>query len=107
MVSTDEVTAWALALPNVVQLPHFEKTSFRIKKKIFATLDSKKRKLMVVLSAVDQSVFIAFDSAIIYPVPGAWGKQGCTFIELSKVRKSIAKDALRTAHQYLLGKMKR
>lgn len=98
MVTTQEVEAWALALPEAVQQPHFEKTSFRIRKKIFATLDIAGQKAVVKLSATDQSVFSKYDDSIIYPVPGAWGKQGWTMIELKKVRKSMFKDALHTAY---------
>lgn len=53
---------------------------------------------MVKLTPEDQSVFCAFDTAVIYPVPGGWGKKGATFIELKKVRKSLLKDALTVAY---------
>jgi len=99
MVSIDEVTTWALAFPEATQQPHFEKNSFRVKKKIFATLDVRSQKAVVKLSEIDQSVFVAYDKTIIYPVPGAWGKQGWTIIELKKVRKTMFKDALRTSYR--------
>lgn len=98
MVSTNEVTAWALAYPESVQLPHFEKISFRVNKKIFATLDIPKQRAVLKLSEVDQSVFCAYDKTILYPVPGAWGKQGWTIVELKKVRKAMFKDALQLAY---------
>ncbi|HEY5748566.1 MAG TPA: MmcQ/YjbR family DNA-binding protein [Chryseolinea sp.] len=98
MVTLQEVEAWALALPEAEQQPHFEKASFRVKKKIFATLDTVKKKAVVKLSAVDQSVFSKYDPAVIYPVPGAWGRQGWTAIELNKVRKTMFKDALYTSY---------
>ena len=43
--------------------------------------------MMVKLSVIDQSVFCAFDETIIYPVPGGWGRQGATMINLKKVKK--------------------
>jgi hypothetical protein len=49
---------------------------------------------MVKLSLVEQSVFCDIDRDIIYPVPGGWGKQGATFIELTKVKKQIVEEAL-------------
>ena len=98
MVSVSEATAWALSFPEVIQLPHFERTSFRVRKKIFATLDTVDQKVVVKLSEVDQSVFSDYDSLYIYPVPGAWGKHGATVIELKKVRKAMFKDALQTAY---------
>jgi predicted DNA-binding protein (MmcQ/YjbR family) len=98
MVSTNEVTAWALAYPESVQLPHFEKTSFRVNKKIFATLDTTKQRAVLKLSEVDQSVFCDYDKTIMYPVPGAWGKQGWTIVELKKIRKAMFRDALQQAY---------
>jgi hypothetical protein len=40
------------------------------------------------LSLVDQSVFCAIKPAIIYPVPGGWGRMGFTFVTL-KSKESI------------------
>ncbi len=97
MISNADVENMALSFPETDAHPHFHKTAYRVKKKIFATLDKEKRLLMVRLTPADQSVFCAWNKAIIYPVPGAWGRGGDTFIELKKVPKSICIDALRTA----------
>lgn len=98
MVSIGEAKEWALALPEAVEQQHFEKTSFRVKKKIFATLDIVNERAVVKLSDIDQSVFCKYDPRIIYPVPGAWGRQGWTIVELGKVRKTMFKDALRSGY---------
>lgn len=98
MVSIATVSKLALSFPETDAHPHFDKTAFRVKKKIFATLDEKNNRVMVKLSLTDQSVFCAFDSAIIYPVPGGWGRSGATYIELKKVRKAMFADALTTAY---------
>ena len=98
MVSPDAVRKFALSFPEAEEKPHFEKESFRVKNKIFATLDAKKNQCVIKLSAVDQSVFCAFDKTIIYPVKGAWGKQGWTIIELKKVKMDLFKDALTTSY---------
>ena len=42
MVSIKNVRDMALAFDDVVEMPHFEKTSFRVNKKIFLTIDEKK-----------------------------------------------------------------
>lgn len=108
MVTEQIFRKLALALEGAEELPHFEKTSFRIKKKIFATLDTKTRKATVKLSAVDQSVFSAFDATVIYPVPNAWGKQGWTIVELGTVRKDMLADILSCAYtQVASAKVKR
>ncbi len=98
MVTFDIFRKQALSLPEVTEEPHFEKTSFRIKKKIFATYDSKLKRACVKLSEIDQNVFSTADKAIIFPVDNKWGKQGWTIIEMTRVRKSLFTDALTTAY---------
>jgi hypothetical protein len=97
MISIEQVRKAALSLPETVEKPHFHLTSFRIKNKIFATIHADKNYVMVKLSAIDQSTFCAYDKEVIFPVPGGWGKNGATFINLKKVKKSMLLDALSTA----------
>ena len=96
----------ALALPGAIELPHFERASFRVNKRIFATLDEKKKIAVLMFSPIEQSVFCAFDKTVIYPVPGAWGTKGCTYIDLKKIKKNMLKDALACAYNNILAKKK-
>lgn len=98
MVSIDLFRKIALSLPEASEEPHFEKTSFRIKKKIFATYNAKENRACVKLSAIDQNVFSATNKSIIYPVDNKWGKQGWTLIDLKNVHESVFTDALTTAY---------
>lgn len=98
MVSIAEYIALASAFESSSEEPHFEKTSFRINKKIYTTLDISNRRACVKLSEIDQSAFGAYDSSIIYPIPNKWGKMGWTFIELDKVNQEVLKDALICAY---------
>ena len=41
MVTVGTFRQMALSLPGAVELPHFDRASFRVNKKIFATLDEK------------------------------------------------------------------
>jgi predicted DNA-binding protein (MmcQ/YjbR family) len=88
----------ALSFPETTEEPHFEKTSFRVKKKIFATYDNKSNRTCIKLSEIDQNVFSASDKTMIFPVDNKWGKQGWTIIEMSKVHKDLFVDALTTAY---------
>jgi predicted DNA-binding protein (MmcQ/YjbR family) len=88
----------ALSFSGVEEQPHFEKTSFRVKKKIFATHAQDSHIICVKLSQIDQSVFCAFDKTVIYPVDNKWGKQGWTLVDLKKIRKDMLKDILTTAY---------
>jgi predicted DNA-binding protein (MmcQ/YjbR family) len=98
MISLSTFRKMALAFDEAVEQPHWEKASFRVKKKIFATLDQKKHRAVLKLSAIDQSVFCAYDNTVIYPVQGGWGKQGWTIVELKKVKAAVCKDALITSY---------
>jgi len=98
MVSVEALRKFALSFEETEEVPHFERTSFRVKKKIFATLDLKNNLACLMLSEVDQSVFCAFDKTIIYPVPNKWGKQGATYVDLKKVRLDLFKDVLTCAY---------
>ena len=98
MITIEEIRSYITYLPETEEHPHFEKVSFRIKKKIFTTIDTKKGVLVAKLTLADQSVFSAFDKAIIYPVPGAWGKHGWTMINMKQVRKNMCKDVIQCAY---------
>ena len=98
MVAIDTFRKIALSFPEVTEEPHFEKTSFRVKKKIFATYDDKKKRACIKLSQIDQNIFSAADKTIIFPVDNKWGKQGWTLIEMNKVRKDLFIDSLMTAY---------
>jgi len=100
MVSLEAARKIALSMPDAEEFDHFGRPAFRIKKKrIFATLWPLENRMMVKLSPIDQSVFNAFDSSIFYPVPNKWGLKGATFVDLSKVRPDMLKDAINTAWQ--------
>ena len=71
MVSIDTVRKLALSFPETDEHPHFNRKAFRVKKRIFATLSEKDMTVSLKLTVLDQSVFCAFDSSVIYPVPGA------------------------------------
>lgn len=88
----------ALSFPESAEAPHFEKTSFRVAKKIFATLNLKEKRACVKLSEIDQDVFSAFDKTIVYPVPNKWGKQGWTLVDLTRVREDMLVDILRSSY---------
>ncbi len=104
MATIDSLRTLALSFPNTREEPHFEKTSFRVGKKIFATYDAKKDQACIKLTEIDQDVFSTFDRSIIFPVPNKWGKQGWTLISLDKVPDELFTDALTTAYHEVASK---
>jgi len=89
MLTVDHVRRMALALPETAEAPHFDKTSFRVAGKIFATW-AQGRPLMLKLDPEDQANLVADDPARITPVPGVWGRRGCTFVSF----ETLAEDRL-------------
>ena len=86
-----------LSFPEITIEPHFEKISFRIRKKIFATYDEKHNRVTVKLSEIDQDNFSSLSPSI-YPVNNKWGKHGWTFIELSQVNPDLLSKVLKAGY---------
>src|SRR5689334_6393128 len=98
MVTAQQFRKLALAFPDAVEQPHFQKTSFRVKKKIFATLDESSSIATLKFTPVDQSVFVDISKGAVYPAQGAWGKSGYTNVNLQKINLRILKDAMNTSY---------
>ncbi|MDZ4749319.1 MAG: MmcQ/YjbR family DNA-binding protein [Saprospiraceae bacterium] len=98
MISLKTARAIALAFDEAEEQPHFEKPSFRIKKKIFLTLDEKNNRACIKLPEIEQDIFSTIDQKMIYPVPNKWGKQGWTSIELKLFKKQHFQEALTASY---------
>jgi predicted DNA-binding protein (MmcQ/YjbR family) len=98
MATIESFRKLALSFPEAIEEPHFEKISFKVRKKIFATYDGQSKLACIKLSAIDQDVFSSSDKTIIYAVGNKWGKQGWTIIEMNKVHNDLFADALTTAY---------
>ena len=96
MIDAGRIRALALALPEAVEAPHFEIASFRVGKKIFATLRPGQPALMVKLDPEDQHNLAAANCAIA-AVPGYWGRKGSTFVDISRIDEATAAMLLELA----------
>jgi hypothetical protein len=97
-VSFESLRQVAMSFPEVTEEPHFEKSSFRVKRKIFLTYDAFRGKACVKLSEKEQDIFVIADRKSIYPVPNKWGKQGWTMIELENVNRDLFAEAVLVAY---------
>ncbi len=88
----------ALSFAETSEGQHHDVISFKVKGKIFATLNPPFHRACVRLNPVDQDVFCAFDPDVMYRVPNAWGKYGWTNINLKNIRKEMLEDAIRSAY---------
>jgi hypothetical protein len=89
MVTPELFRNISLSFEGSTEQPHFDKPSFRVNKKIFATLDLKKSIAVLKLTPMQQSVFCTFDKTVIYPVEGNWGKQGWTVVNFQKADRKL------------------
>lgn len=99
MVSFEQLQEMCLSFPEATEEPHFEKTSFRVKKKIFATYAKKDQKACLKLSLEDQSSFSSMSKNAVYAVQNKWGAQGWTFFELQHVALELLEDAIKCAYK--------
>ncbi len=97
MISAENFRDFALSLPETTEAPHFEITSFTLKKKVFATLNAPQHRATLRFSPELQDVFSAISKGTIYPVPNKWGHFGWTHINLETAEWELCQDALRTA----------
>lgn len=99
MITTKTVREIALSFDQVEEMSHFEKASFRVNKKIFATLNEKHNRATLKLSENDQYIFSLYgDKTIVYSVPNKWGKQGWTNFNLDGLDEEFFKDALTASY---------
>ncbi len=89
---------YLLSLPEVTEEPHFEKRSYRVKKKIVATVDEKEEFFVVKLTDLQQSVFCKWDESACHPVPNKWGLQGWTRVYFEKVEADFLKDIVKASY---------
>jgi len=99
MVTVEEAKEWALALDATGEQLHFDRTASTVKKKIFASLSLEKRTLNLKFNPAEQFIFCPPTSDVIFPVPGGWGRQGWTTINLQKASKTLVKKALAKAYE--------
>ena len=104
MIKAEWVRNLCLSLDDVSEHPHFVKKAYKIKNKIFATIDFDRLSISLKLSEIDQSVFCDFNPEKIYPANGAWGKQGWTIFEFSELKPEMIEDALRLSYNNTLSK---
>jgi hypothetical protein len=69
----DAARKFALSLPETTEEPHFEKSSFRVKKKIFATVPEGGKHLHICVEPEEARVLIAEDPITYEPI--VWGKK--------------------------------
>ena len=90
MISSDDIRASALGLPESVEADHHGFPSFRVAGKIFCTMREDRPRMMVKLKPEHQHNFVEAHPGAIEPVPGYWGRKGATYVEYAELDPSVA-----------------
>ena len=95
----DDIRAIALSLPEAQEHPHFDRASFRVRGKIFATLPPPKdgRDLVVLkLPVLVKESLQQTDAAAIVSL-GNWDKGGWTQLDIGRMDGAKLADLIRLA----------
>lgn len=95
----DIETAYQLVtnMPQIVEAAHFDKVAYKIKGKIFATLNIEALWFTIKLTPEQQIEYCEWQGVV--PVPNKWGKQGWTHVLLADVSKPQLTELLNIAYQ--------
>jgi hypothetical protein len=93
-----------LAFTGVIEGSHMGHPDFRVTNKIFATLHPDLKSGMVKLTPNQQKTFIAEHPDSFAPEAGAWGRSGCTRVNLGTVDEDSLGQALTLALQNIAAK---
>jgi len=97
-MSSNRFRRIALSLPGVTEGSHQGHADFRAGKRIFATLGYPDQDWgMVKLAPEQQAVLVEAEPDIFRPVPGGWGKTGCTNVRLASADEKTLKSAISLA----------
>ena len=89
----------ALRMQDAIEGEHMAHPDFRVNGRIFATLHQDGKQGMVKMTPDQQRDFMEAHPATFTPASGAWGRQGCTMVQLSAVDEEALGEAMTLAWQ--------
>jgi hypothetical protein len=98
MVTAARFEELALALEGAYAAPHVDRTAFRTKRRIFATLPPDGLTVNLMLDPEVQAGLCEALPHALAPVPGGWGRMGATTVDLRAVTEAELVGALGEAH---------
>jgi hypothetical protein len=94
-VNVAAVRRLALALPEASEAPHFERTSFRVRDKIFATIAPDGRSMNVFVDHEQREIMVRVDPKTYETL--TWGKIAYLHVRLEKAKTRDDETLLRAA----------
>lgn len=90
----------ALSFPGAEESSHMGNPDFRVGGRIFATLASAKQGYgNLMLNLEQQQAFMEELPEVFLPIPGGWGRMGCTHIRLAAANEDVLRGALEAAYR--------
>ncbi|MBX3480179.1 MAG: MmcQ/YjbR family DNA-binding protein [Caulobacter sp.] len=96
-MTVNDIRALALSLPLAEEQPHFDRASFRVKGKIFATLPPEGERLVLKLPPMVKESLRQSDPDAVIPLPGAWDRGGWTQLAIGSIESAMLSDLIRLA----------
>lgn len=96
-MTQDDIRALALSLPLAEEHPHFDRASFGVKGKIFATLPPGGEEVVVRLLPEIKESLRQSDPDAVRALPGGWDKGGWTLIAIGFMDDDKLADLIRLA----------
>jgi hypothetical protein len=97
-MTADQFRKLVLSFPDAEEHAHHGHPDFRVRGKIFATLGyPDQTRGMVQLTPEQQAEFVHDHPLVFSPVPGKWGQNGSTSVNLPKTTAAVLKVAVEAA----------
>jgi hypothetical protein len=98
MMTVADFRRIALSLEGAEEGSHFGSPDFRVGGRIFATLAAQAKGYgNLMLTPEQQAAFVAEAPQVFLPVPGGWGRNGATHVNLAAANEDLVDGALQTA----------
>lgn len=94
-LTESDVRRLALALPEAHEEGHFDKPSFRVRKRIFATIGDAESVVVLKIPVDDQEVLLTAKPEAF--VTNAWSKQGWLGVRLDQIEEDLFEELLEGA----------
>jgi hypothetical protein len=104
MMTANDFRRIALGLNDAIEASHMGHPDFRVNGRIFATLHADDKQGMVKLPPDEQERFVREHPEMFGPENGAWGRQGCTRVQLLAADEDTVGEAMTLAWRDALAK---
>eukprot|EP00288_Rhodomonas_lens_P000656 CAMPEP_0177722282 /NCGR_PEP_ID=MMETSP0484_2-20121128/17601_1 /TAXON_ID=354590 /ORGANISM="Rhodomonas lens, Strain RHODO" /LENGTH=118 /DNA_ID=CAMNT_0019234651 /DNA_START=132 /DNA_END=488 /DNA_ORIENTATION=+ len=98
-ITATRVREIALSFDGATEVWHMDRPAFRTPRKIFVTMPPGGKQLNLMFDSETQEKYCEKAPDVFQPLPGGWGRMGCTACDIKKVNEEMLRRALATAHQ--------